>query len=91
MIKKVQFINYSINVSGKLLDTLDKTKGREQEEFLHRQLHCYKMSDNNTMLYFVQVIDSIEKNEWIGCEEEGGEKQRKKLNLPREQTEQNSL
>lgn len=46
MIKKIQFINYSINVSDTLLDSWDKTKGESRKNSCLGDYIVTKMSDN---------------------------------------------
>lgn len=46
MIKKIQFINYSINVSDTLLNSWDKTKGESRKNSYLGDYIVTKMSEN---------------------------------------------
>lgn len=67
MIKKIKFINYSINVSDILLDSWGKTKGESRKNSCLGDYIVIKYLTVSSILYFVLKSNIFyRKNEWIG-------------------------
>lgn len=75
MIKKIQFINYSINVSDTLLDSWGKTKGESRKNSCLGDYIVIKCLAISSIWYFVLKSNKFyRKNEWIGHGETGRDK-----------------